>query len=719
MKTRKILATLLTLAMMMGLLCTGAAATNPTSLTLNANASVTSIQIAGQDVNTASDPYVTGSPNQHVTYDIVLNSSTSSTATVTINFTKPDANVISTVPPAGNPNQFRPMILANANTTFTCTLANGSGTKNLYVHKNFANTYGSCDTYTFNFTVATRNNPVEPDNDLLLRFGDPQYPNTEPECYMSFDTGTNTDYDAVYANGPLSNYYPDLLTLYVESASGSTVSFSSANANNVCFVTYDNQGNPTESGSASITGSGAVAVKIYAAGNITVGGYTIHFSTPQAATVSGGSAPAYVNGYLPLGQYATGAGWGSIFTNYNNVDGLAANDAVTKITSGYASTGISLGSPGGYVQFEFAADVENNPANKYGIDFVIYGNPFVGNPEAASVKVSSNGTDWYELAGSRYYSSDTSRNTTISYKMIPTSTYGTDKKADIYYAIGTPPTGTGTTGWTLYKSNVTWWPESSAEGYGTVSGVGTALRGNHAVNGVTYTQLTETSNGYNCWQISHSGVTLVQDTDTTDDYIFGYADVRHVGNTRDGTACNPYATLPSTGTSSMVGGDGFDISWAVNPDGTPKELASIRYVRIYTSAALDPNNLTALPAPGIFGETSAEVCGMFTAQESGSGTAAAPEITIDDQTFDDLIDLDATVTVTPVSDNQQIISIYGLEDAWGAEFDLEVSGGTYIFMNGSPTATTPIDLSTGPATVQIINQSGTAEPFISLVKIYS
>ena len=702
MKTRKLLAMLLTLAMMAGLLCTGAAATNPTSLTLNANASVNSIEIAGQDVNTASDPYVTGSPNKHVTYDIVLNSSTSNTATVTINFTKPDANVISTIPPAGNPNQFRPMISANANTTFTCTLANGSGTKNLYVHKDFANTYGSCDTYTFNFTVATRNNPVQPNSNLTLRFGDPQYPNTEPECYMSFDTGTNTDYYAQYA-GPISNYYPDLLTLYVSSASNSTVSLSSHDDDNVCFVTYDNYGNPTESGGASISGSGAIAVKIYAADYITVGGYTISFSNPQAATVSGGSAPAYVNGYLPLGQYATGAGWGSIFTSYNNVDGVAATNAATKITSGYASTGISLGAPGGYVQFEFAADVQNSATNKYGIDFVIYGNPFVGNPEAASVKVSSNGTDWYELAGSRYYSGDTNRNTTISYKMIPTSTYGTDKKADIYYAIGTPPTGTGTTGWTLYKSNVTWWPESVDEGYGAVSGISTALRGNKTVNGVTYTELTETANGYHCWRMTCNNVTLVQDTDTTDDYIFGYADIRHVGNTRDGTACNPYATLPSTGTSSMVGGDGFDISWAVNTDGTPANLTSIRYVRVYTSAALTSDaSMTVMPTPGVFGETSAEVCGVFVATETGSGSATS-DIELWADGAEEAHSLNAGAT-TKVSAGTYYV----------------YSGEDYVYINGSPIDASgndgyEINIATGEL-IQIITQSGSESPFLTVLK---
>ena len=61
--------------------------------------------------------------------------------------------------------------------------------------------------------------------------------------------------------------------------------------------------------------------------------------------------------------------------------------------------------------------------NPYGVDFVIYGNPFNGNPEAAAVQVYAqevlpDGTlgeyKWYELAGSLYYSDSAVRNTTVT-----------------------------------------------------------------------------------------------------------------------------------------------------------------------------------------------------------------------------------------------------------------------------------------------------------------
>ena len=473
------------------------------------------------------------------------------------------------------------------------------------------------------------------------QFGDPDATPTAPESLMSLvqDTSNSALYHAVYTGSDSDSYYPDILSLcaYTSNNASDAVRLVSASSN-IVFATYDANGEHTTSEityatnqnlneAGQLVSSSIYTVKLSGAGSVTVYNgnalaFTVRFETPKSNAVAGGTAPKFVNGYLPIGQYASGQAWGSIYSSLTNVAGNDANtdrtvttDAPTKITSGYAAMGISLGSPGGYVQFEFDGDgIANNAKNKYGIDFVIYGNPFNGNPEAGSVKVSQDGTTWYELAGSRYYNSETKRNTTISYKMIPSSTYGTNKKADIYYAIGNVPTGTGTTGWTLYKSNVVWWPESAAEGYGRVSGVGETIDGTKTVSDVTYEQLSETANGHNCWLISYDGVTLVKDSDDTDDYLFGYADVRIVGNAKDGTACNPYASVPTSGSNSVPGGDGFDISWAVNSNGEPVNLTSIKYVRVYTSAALSASDLNIMPTPGIFGETSAEVCGMFVAQ---------------------------------------------------------------------------------------------------------
>lgn len=480
----------------------------------------------------------------------------------------------------------------------------------------------------------------------------------------------------------------------------------------------------TVSGSTGMTVSGSTVsfASSAASGNYTLtvtvakSGFTsttYTITVPYAKAASGGTIPCFVNGYLPVGQYASGATWGSVYTSYTNVNGNAANtnpnvvtDAYTKTTTGYVATGVSLGAPGGYIQLEFNSVIENKPTNPYGIDFVIYGNPFNGNPEAGSVKVSADGTNWYELAGSRYYNSETMRNTTISYKMIPTSTYGSNKKADIYYAIGTPPTGTGTTGWTLFKSNVVWWPEAVSEGYGRVSGVSQILDGNKTVNDVTYEQLAEVVNGDNCWIFTHRHVTLVKDTDTTDDYLFGYADVRNVGNTKDGTACNPYASTPSTGTASMVGGDGFDISWAVKTNGEPIALSSIKYIRIYTSAALDPNDLTAIPTPGIFGETSTEVDGVFVAQGSTTEIALTPTISVAGTNRSTTNG--AMTTLSRLGSSAVSVSVTPNPDATGT---------SYIFINGVATSSANFTPTSNGTIVQIIVQNGDAAPYITWLKL--
>ena len=577
---------------------------------------------------------------------------------------------------------------------------------------------------------------------IHAQFGDPDATPTAPESLMSLvqDTSNSALYHAVYTGSDSDSYYPDVLSLcvYTTGDANDTVTLGTESSN-IAFATYDADGEHTTNVityatnqnliNGQLVSSSVYTVKLSGAGYVDVRDgdssvFAIHFEAPKNNAVAGGTAPKFVNGYLPIGQYASGQAWGSIYSSLTNMAGNDANtdrtvttDAPTKITSGYAAMGISLGSPGGYVQFEFDGDgIANNAKNKYGIDFVIYGNPFNGNPEAGSVKVSQDGTTWYELAGSRYYNSETKRNTTISYKMIPSSTYGTNKKADIYYAIGNVPTGTGTTGWTLYKSNVVWWPESAAEGYGRVSGVGETIDGTKTVSDVTYEQLSETANGYNCWLISYAGVTLVKDSDTTDDYLFGYADVRIVGNAKDGTACNPYASVPTSGSNSVPGGDGFDISWAVNSNGEPVNLTSIKYVRVYTSAALSASDLNIMPTPGIFGETSTEVCGMFVAQPETAEVGTTGYASITATTGDKSIKASSkkqnvlqlqTVIVPSGTDSVTLTLSSTADNFFVADAKIE-SGSTVKTVNRADGSTQYF---------RAITQTGTKEASISVIKV--
>lgn len=685
--SRKLLSMLLALVMVVSVMSVSALAADTGYSMTPYDSNVTSLEVTGANVNSytmTAEPLSENSTNMRVTYNIVLSADTAADASATVNFIAPSENLVSGVPPAGAPQQFVPIIKGNASNTYTVTLVDGVGSKNAYVHKNFPATYQSCDLYVLNVSIGSYKNPIKT-NGMTLRFGDPAYPNTEPECYMSFE-GSGDTYTATYM-GSKENYYPDVLTMQADGATQLTAS------GDVSFATYNADGDKTSytTITPAINGSASYTVELGTnGGNVTLTGpsgtTTVRFLAPKQAVAAGGTAPTYVNGYLPIGQYASGQAWGSIYSDGAQFSSsTVTKGTTTKITSGMATTGISLGAPGGYVQFEFADPVQNDPNNKYGIDFVIYGNPFVGNPEAASVQVSSNGKDWYELAGSRYYSEETIHNATLTYTLTGTG---------IKYSINGAEAKD-------FKNASAWWPEAVGEGYAEVAGEGTPFQGSLAVPNVT--RGTDKDGNPT---ITYSGLNLVKDSDTTDDYLFGYADVRITGSTTDGTACNPYASVPSTGTRSDVGGDGFDISWAVNENGEPVPLTSIKYVRVYTSAALDPNNLTALPTPGIFGETSAEVCGVFVAKENnGSGEAtAAPTVKV------------GSSTVATSNMGTAIKKVYSSTAKISVTSDAQ-----YIYVNGTQISSgDEVSISTPFGStnyVQIITQNGTESPYVTVLKV--
>ena len=81
---------------------------------------------------------------------------------------------------------------------------------------------------------------------------------------------------------------------------------------------------------------------------------------------------------------------------YSNGSALIEN-GTPKVKGGYSATGVSLGAAGGYVEYDM--NVANSNTTPYGVDFIVYGNAFVGNPEAASVSgipsmVRPVGTSW-------------------------------------------------------------------------------------------------------------------------------------------------------------------------------------------------------------------------------------------------------------------------------------------------------------------------------------
>lgn len=591
---------------------------------------------------------------------------------------------------------------------------------------------------------------------VTLRFGDPNYPATAPEKYMYFkETGTGT-YDAIYSTDGTTedaSYYPDILAFYVvpEEVNGEPVTtITSITGTGIDFVTYDASGNATISSTVAVNDDGFYTIKPKSDNSsITVNGnVTVRFSAPNVQ-IAEGSNPAAVTGYLPVGQFAryNSFGWGTLYTDNTNIK---STSNTTKFLDGYVSTGVSLGMAGGYIQFDMGTrPIMNDAKNRYGIDFIVYGNAFVGNPEAASVMVSNDGETWYTLAGSRHYMRDTKWNQKISYARIE----GTDQRAldsaftadGVYYSTDyvSPSTQTQTAidaaisaaTWqgipaasSAAAVNLSYWPEwatrvvnnaTQGEYYGNVWKIGTdskipavASTANNA--GVNWDKADTTSSvPTGAEVITYSGLTLVPDdtevlkkqnitspsqAQMTDVYQWGYADVR-VNGTAYGTAINPYASAAS----EVSGGDGFDLSWAVDANGVPHPMTSARYIRVYSAVLFNA---------GIFGETSAEVCGLYRTSNTitgGAGTTAAPAtVKIGSKTI-------TLATDEDVESKGNNVYFYSSDNGVaGRTITVASVDGAKVYING--TETTSLTLSDDAVKAQILVQVGNAAPYILVIE---
>lgn len=595
--------------------------------------------------------------------------------------------------------------------------------------------------------------------DLNLYFGDPDYPATAPECYMYFkETGTNT-YDAIYStNGTTAStsFYPSILAFYVipvKGANGQPVTtVTSITGTDMDFVTYDEEtGAETVSTTATVNEKGFYTIKPKSSSSKIVinGTVTVNFSAPMSSTAAPGSIAKAVCGYLPVGQFAryNSFGWGTIFTDNTNVyDSTKQAKFVSSTGTGtsYVDIGVSLGMAGGYVQFDMGTDengadrlITNNPNNKYGIDFIVYGNAFVGNPEAGIVKVSQDGIKWYTLAGSRHYMTGTKWNQNISYIKITTADTTISGKtfsaAGIYCstdfdapssdnadavnaAIG-EATWTGIpqlTGNTYPKTYSTatpaaaaWWPEwekdsgNHDENYGQV----------WKINGDTDLSDVSWLRSGSAEVITYKNVTTVEDdmvvlnrtlsaapsqAQMTDVYQWGYADVRpnapRGADAVYGQAVNPYAVAASSTTEAS--GDGFDLSWAVDDDGRPVSLEGVRYIRVYSGV---------LFSAGVFGETSTEVCGLYVANGTGSSTIT-----------NDLAIMDS-------NEREVATANMGYKEVDAGSYAL-ASGADVVMVNGVAVTEAAgsndgysFDIAAGDF-IQIITQTGTEAAYITVLK---
>ena len=681
MKTsKKVLSTFLALFMVVTMFSGSAFAADSANQLTGFGSDIASIGITGADVSSAtlttSASNNGNDNNMTYTYNVVLSATTSAEAAVTATFAKAAGSgcTISTVPRISNqPVPTIPVVRNNQSLTFSSTLSSGVGTATAYVFPALTTDFTRFDTYVFNFTTGAVKNPVT-SNGVTLRFGDPAYANTAPECYMSLEAD-GAAFNAQY-EGPLAGYYPDMLALYM--TYDGAINATASDTDKVCFVTYDANGEATEVGSITGTGSTFATVKIKAAGSISVNGVTVNFSAPASPTTPAGSAPSSVVSYLPIGQYASGQGWGSAAGKFAGKTSLE-------------STGVSLGALGGYIEFKFDDGITDDPTNPYGVDFVVYGNAFNGNPEAGAVQVSENGTTWYELAGSKYYdggfSFDGNKATGGKYSNVYT---GTLRDTTVNYTKGSDIQVTlGGNGPKTFTTATAWWPTVDEYADSVIAAA-------HQDNNVT---VSRTAN-----QLTFGGVTAVQDSNTTAEYAFGYADVTPNGSPATyGDAVNPYTPY----TSGKTGGDGFDLAWAVDiSNGLPVNVTGkvFKYVRVY-SAVLD--NAT-------FGETSTEVCGIFTTANKASasvGTTAAPTITINDGG-----DFVGNIAEFGSAVKYGNVDVYDLSGYGFTNLDVTaVLSGANVYVNSNAAGNYTAGVNNNY--IRVVAQSGTNAPYITLIKL--
>lgn len=554
---------------------------------------------------------------------------------------------------------------------------------------------------------------------------------------LQIAANTDSSVDADYAiSSTVAGYFPQSFSLLFNSGTGVTVTPDDSEA----YFAFDDQEN----------GYGAVSL---GAGSciLTVTKNTTSCTVYCPAPEGGGSSGSGIIAYLPApaqftNEGVTAGGWGDAFTSGN--DG-----SVKALVNGYSSTGVSLGSFGGYVVLDYGvpakdssgnviSGIYNDPSNAYGVDFILYGNAMNSWAEPGCVQVSLNGEDWYDIAGSLHYnepayttSTDSNGNTVFSVTSAgsvwnDSATYTNPNPSDD--AIATAASNLGT-----YPSNTAYTFSSQVRPGGTaLTGSGTVtyntwhrhswfplncnyftdrttdntpvdLRGSALANlslcGAFGTEYT----GYNASSgtaaaVTFRGVKLMPVTNSSnigstapDSFLFGYAD-SHVNGSYSASQSNPY----TAGRTS--GGDPIDIAWAVDGSGNPVSLSAIRYVRVYTGVQ---------QMNGMMGESSTEITGSYRAADRGSGAATdTPTVTFGRTTS-------SMNTVATANMDTESVSFHK-----GTTCYVNViSEADHIYVNGISTVSgtnTSFTVESGTTQyVQIITQSGSESPYVTLLKI--
>lgn len=280
--------------------------------------------------------------------------------------------------------------------------------------------------------------------------------------------------------------------------------------------------------------------------------YTLKYQQKDSSAYGDLLADSVVD-YLCVGsQYTNGA------QSYGNINGESPERTLVGINNG--TDQICLGSFGGYATYYFDDPITNDTKNPYGVDFTVYGYGTSGKDASRSkpgaVYVSEDGSTWYELAGSEHYDANAIWDYNVTYTNNKDD--GSVGYADNHGRSGSLGSGYGYPLAEKYALHP--WTDAEKE---SMTFSGTLLLGSNGWDYSTSGTAATTQWGYAGTKISPSAV-------STDDLSL--------------MTGNPYVA------KYQSSGSGFDLAWAVDGDGKPVSLTSVKYVKVMSSSLIQSDS---------------------------------------------------------------------------------------------------------------------------------
>ncbi len=416
----------------------------------------------------------------------------------------------------------------------------------------------------------------------------------------------------------------------------------------------------------------------------TNGNYELKLKTSKQTVTVTSADGAIVNTY-DFAMKKKSVGYPDKITDYlcinsQYTNGVNTGGNATTPWNSLAGTLTSLGNFGGYITYYYDEPITDNPNNKYGIDFYVYGNSNIDNTtgsgigffEPAQAWVSEDGKNWYALAGSAHY----------------------DDGVDWDYSVTYTKTPKGKTAWTDNHGNSN--DGSSYSGQYPFASI-------YSMNNLSKSD-TMTLSGI-ALPSSNGKIAVVGEAAYAYPVKWGYADCFENG--QKGLDVNPYLDNSDFALKS----NGFDLQWAVDKNGNPVNVdgKEFHYVKLVTAS-----NIWTATA---INEKSSEISGMLktTPQEEAVGKTTAPKsIKITDG---------AETKIVKFEENKQIYSVnvgdmkYVSVSVDGASEDDNIYvNNTRIAYNSSADGF-KVTAEKGEKLVRVVVQNGDKEPYICLLKM--